>query len=181
MKPILQILDRPFPSGMAMTGDTVLMFGRSKGTRRRGAAPRRIGVVGCVKEKARRPSPAKDLYTSPLFRGRRRYVEKSCDEWWVLSAAHGLVHPEEVLAPYDVTLKDQGRPARRAWSASVLVAIEDRIRPRAGDVFEVHAGADYRDFGLVDGLRAMGCVVENPTEGMPIGEQLRFYSQARRR
>lgn len=60
---------------------------------------RRIGLVGCVKEKTNTPQPAAKLYTSPLFRGRVRYVERSCDSWSVLSALHGLVEPATVLDP----------------------------------------------------------------------------------
>ena len=48
------------------------------------ATTRRIGLVGCVKQKPRKPALAKDLYTSTLFEGRRRYVEQSCDDWWIL-------------------------------------------------------------------------------------------------
>ena len=142
---------------------------------------RRIGLVGCVKDKTAVPQAAKDLYVSALFTGRRSYVERSSGAWWVLSAEHGLVHPDDVLVPYDVTLKDAGRPARRSWSKQVLSAIDQRIQPMRGDVFEIHAGKEYREFGLVDGLLDRGCVVEIPTEGMPIGVQLRFYKQARER
>jgi hypothetical protein len=142
---------------------------------------RRIGLVGCVKEKAHGPREAQDLYLSTLFSGRRSFVERTCDQWWILSAEHGLVHPEHVLAPYDVTLKAVGQSARRLWSTRVLAAIDERVLPAAGDVFEMHAGAEYRDFGLVVGLRARGCVVENPTEGMRLGQQLQFYKQAGRR
>jgi len=139
---------------------------------------RRIGLVGCVKEKAGGPRPAKDLYVSTLFSGRRSFVEHTCEQWWILSAEHGLVHPDDVLAPYDVTLKAMGQSARREWSSRVMAAIDERVRPVAGDVFEIHAGAEYRNFGLIDGLRARGCAVENPTEGMGIGKQLQFYKQA---
>ncbi len=110
--------------------------------------------------------------------GRRRYVERVCNEWWILSAEHGLVHPADHLAPYDVTLKDAGRTERRNWSARVLASIDDRVHLEPGDVFEIHAGAEYRDFGLLDGLRTRGCSVEIPTEGMRIGHQLRFYKEA---
>jgi hypothetical protein len=139
---------------------------------------RRIGLVGCVKEKASGPRAAKDLYVSTLFAGRRGFVQRTCGEWWILSAEHGLVHPDEVIAPYDVTLKDAGRAERREWSARVLRAIDERVRPAADDIFEIHAGAEYRDFGLVVGRRIRGCVVENPTEGLGIGQQLQFYKQA---
>lgn len=143
--------------------------------------PRRIGLVGCVKEKAARPCAAKDLYLSTLFTGRRTYVENSCDEWWILSAKFGLVDPYGVLEPYDVTLKDAGRGIRRLWSQQVLAAIDDLIKPPPGEIFEVHAGAEYRDFGLLDGLFTRNCRVEIPTQGMRIGRQLQFYKDANSR
>jgi hypothetical protein len=161
--------------------DNEHMRRRSDSARSAPGASRRIGLVGCVKAKASGPRAAKDLYVSALFSGRRAFVRRTCGEWWILSAEHGLVHPDEVIASYDKTLKDAGRAARREWSTRVLRAIDERVRPAAGDVFEIHAGAEYRDFGLVDGLRSRGCVVENPTEGLGIGQQLRFYKQAERR
>jgi hypothetical protein len=139
---------------------------------------RRLGLIGCVKEKRSHPSKARDLYVSTLFVGRRRYVEFACDLWWVLSAAHGLVDPDSCLEPYAFTLKDQSRARRRAWSSSVLAAIDRQVVSRPGDIFEIHAGAEYRDYGLVEGLQARGCVVVVPTAHMPIGKQLQFYSQA---
>jgi hypothetical protein len=141
---------------------------------------RRIGLVGCVKEKGGRPAAAKDLYRSALFRGRRRFVERTCDEWWILSALHGLVHPEQTLEPYDVTLKVMPAARRRRWAAGVLSAVDDRIGVGPGDVVELHCGAEYRDFGLADGLRERGAVIENPTEGMPIGKQLAYYGRSGR-
>lgn len=140
---------------------------------------RRIGLVGCVKEKSLFSARARDLYVSTLFRGRRDYVQHSCDEWWILSAEHGLVNPDDELLPYDVALKGQPRARLRTWSASVLDAIDEAIRPAPGDAFEVHAGAEYRDFGLVSGLLARGSAVEVPTASMRLGPQLRFYAEAR--
>ncbi len=131
-----------------------------------------------MKDKRPTPAPAKDLYTSTLFAGRRRYVERTCTEWWILSAGHGLVHPDQVLAPYDVTLKTKGRHECRGWTAAVLRDIDGRIRPGPGDVIEVHAGSEYRDFGLLEGLQTRGCAIVIPTEGMAIGKQLQFSKQA---
>lgn len=61
----------------------------------------KIGLVGCVKTKRATGAPARDLYTSTLFTGRRRYVEESSDRWFVLSALHRLVRDDERLEPYD--------------------------------------------------------------------------------
>jgi len=137
--------------------------------------PRRIGLVGCVKSKRDRPSPARDLYTSPLFRGRRRHVEQTCDRWFVLSAKHGLVDPDTVLEPYDQTLKRAGRAERQRWSAAVLKALELELGSFSSTVFEIHAGDDYRAFGLVDGIRKLGGQVVVPTDRLSLGQQLAFY------
>lgn len=139
----------------------------------------RIGLVGCVKAKAPVRSAAQDLYISTLFRGRRAYVERSCSQWWVLSALHGLVDPDQELEPYDVTLKDATAAQRRAWSQAVLKDLVSRAGVRAGDVVEIHAGVEYRGFGLVDGLERMGVVVEVPAAGMRQGQQLQFYRDIR--
>lgn len=137
----------------------------------------RIGLVGCVMEKRTSPAPAKDLYTSPLFVGRRKAVEGSCDRWFVLSALHGLVDPEEQLEPYDRTLNSLGRAERRLWSTRVLDALEEELGLLRGHHFELHAGATYLDFGLQDGLIERGATVSWPTRGLPMGKQLQYYAR----
>lgn len=145
------------------------------------AARRRIGLVGCVKTKSSVPAPAGDLYLSPLFAGRRRAVEATCDDWFVLSALHGLVRPEAVLEPYDQALTKAGIPARRRWSAQVLADLHAQLGDLDSITFEIHAGAAYRDFGLVEGLRAQGAEVVLPGAGLSIGQQLAFYRRMGRR
>jgi hypothetical protein len=81
-------------------------------------------LVGCVKTKLRRPAPAKDLYISDQFLKRRAYAEAQRRPWYILSARHGLVRPDELLGPYDVALADQGMPYRAAWGEWVAVRLE---------------------------------------------------------
>ena len=71
-----------------------------------------------------------------LFAGRRRYVERTCDSWWILSAVHGLVAPDDALEPYDVTLNDASRAERRS-SEAVLHQLDDRVRLEPGDVVKL--------------------------------------------
>ena len=140
----------------------------------------RIGLVGCVKEKAAVALPARQLYTSTLFRGRARYVARSCDRWFILSALHGLVEPDAVLQPYDQSLDGASRQYRREWSQRVLGQLRDALGNLGDYEYEIHAGAPYRDFGLTDGLKAAGATFTNPTAGLRFGNQLAFYSQANR-
>jgi hypothetical protein len=139
----------------------------------------RVGLVGCVKQKGTAAAPARDLYTSTLFVGRRAYVERSCDCWFVLSAEHGLVRPETMVDPYDVTLSTARRQVRRDWSGRVLEQIDRALGDVQGAEFEIHAGAAYRDFGLVDGLQRRGANLAVPAEGLRQGEQLAFYRKFR--
>lgn len=141
----------------------------------------RVGLVGCVKSKRPGRCEAKNLYTSTLFQGRRAFVERSCDRWFILSAKHGRVDPDEVLDSYDECLADLGRAARRAWSAKVLQQLEKALGPLNDHEFEIHAGADYRGVGLGDGLVARRATVDVPTAGLTPGPQLRFYNTANQR
>jgi hypothetical protein len=138
----------------------------------------RIGLVGCVNAKRSEPSPARDLYVSPLFRGRVAYVERTCDQWFVLPAKYGLVRPDTVIAPYDAALSRV--PAERGvrWSAMVLSQLQSSRGDLGQHTFEVHAGAPYRTNGLVQGLQAAGAVVEIPMENLRIGRQLQRYLSA---
>jgi hypothetical protein len=135
----------------------------------------RIGLVGCVKMKRNHPTPGGDLYTSPLFVGRRRWVLQTCDRWFILSAKHGLVSPEQVLDPYDETLTNKSVADRRAWGQSVIANLRSQLGDLGDYLFEIHAGATYRDFGLRDGLVRAGAVVEIPAEGLAQGKQLALY------
>jgi hypothetical protein len=130
-----------------------------------------------VKTKLDHPAAARDLYASTLFRGRLAYVEATCDRWFVLSAKHGLVTPDEVFEPYEETLNHKSVEAKRDWAARVVVQLIESV-DIPGTVFEVHAGAAYRNFGLVAGLRGRGATVEIPTEHLGQGKQLEFYRQS---
>jgi hypothetical protein len=140
----------------------------------------RVRLVGCVKTKQPRAAPAQELYTSPLFRGRHGWVERTCDRWFILSAKHGLVEPGRVLAPYDETLTDLPRAARRSRSALIIRVLEQALGEVSGVVMELHAGSAYLDDGLVAGLRERGAVLERPVQGLSFGQQLAFYKQAQR-
>ena len=90
-----------------------------------------IGLVACSMRKADRPLPARDLYVSPLFRAARAYAERRYgpEGWLILSACHGLVHPNQVLAPYDLSLRQLTRAERAAWGDRVAIELTDRFPP----------------------------------------------------
>ena len=137
----------------------------------------RIGLVSCVKSKLEHRAPARDLYTSALFRGARCSVERSCGRWFILSALHGLVDPDEVLEPYEKTLATASRQERRRWSQAVLMALEQELGAVGPHSFEIHAGAAYARYGLLEGLSRAGADVELPLDGLTMGQRLAFYKR----
>lgn len=84
-------------------------------------------LVGCVKTKHSGPSAAKDLYKSHLWRCRRAYAESFGCPWYILSAEHGLLDPDQSICPYDLSLNDLRAKDRRFWSTRVLDELKRRV------------------------------------------------------
>jgi hypothetical protein len=133
----------------------------------------RIALVSCVKSKQPNPAPARDLYTSALFRKMRAFAERNADRWFILSAEHGLVEPSQILAPYERTLNRMRRAERDEWASRVRAQPSETLP--AGAEVTVLAGERYRE-GLVPFLRERGYFVSIPLEGLPFGKQLQFLS-----
>lgn len=133
-----------------------------------------VVLVGCVKRKLDHAAPAKDLYTSPLFRKERRYAEASGRPWFILSAEHGLVAPNDVLEPYELRLSNTSRDYRRAWGVRVVQQLQTAIGPLQGKTLEVHAGAAYTNALRLD-LQKAGAHLMEPLRGRALGQRLQWY------
>lgn len=107
-------------------------------------------VVGCGALKRPEPAPAIDLYVSNFARAAAAWALSvtTRDRVLVLSAKHGLVDADTVLAPYDVSFTG---PASRLTSDPVVVddllALQAARREADGFDGEVltTAGKVYRD------------------------------------
>lgn len=134
----------------------------------------RVVLVSCVKTKGPAPALARDLYTSPLFRGMRRYAERHAAAWYILSAKYGVVRPDEVIAPYEQTLKKMAKRDRAEWADRVQRALLDVLPPGATVVFL--AGEWYRE-ELIPFLEQRGFTVSVPMTGLAFGPQLRWLKE----
>jgi hypothetical protein len=128
-------------------------------------------LVSCVSRKAASPAPAEVLYTSEWFLKARAFVLghlRPGDQWFILSAEHGLVDPKHELAPYDTTLNRMSKAERDVWSRRVLEELRPKLCP--GDDIILLAGSRYRA-DIVPALRANGYSVKVPMEKLLIGRQ----------
>jgi hypothetical protein len=130
--------------------------------------------VSCVGQKRSSSAAAKDLYVSDWFTKARGYVESTGAPWFILSAKYGLVEPETVIEPYELTLNTLPVKERRRWARRVQQQIEDGGSLPSKVV--ILGGARYREF-LEPYLRSAGVEVEVPMEGLRIGEQLSWLSR----
>lgn len=133
------------------------------------AAPveRTVVLIGCCKEKGEAPAPARELYRSDLFRKSLSVAEKMGDQVLILSAEHGVVHPDQVLAPYDTTL--------RSFDPARLAEWKERV---AAQLAEATGGARVRLVLLAGELYRPAVEVETPLAGMGIGARLGWLKRA---
>ncbi|MCL8024895.1 DUF6884 domain-containing protein [Nocardioides bruguierae] len=137
---------------------------------------RRLILVSCAKTKAESPSAARDLYVSPRFRKARAYAEAADVPWFILSAEHGLVGPQEWLAPYERYLPDTPAAYRAAWGAWVAARLELLAGPLRGTSVEIHAGEAYVQ-PLTAPLHQRGAVIERPLRGLTSARWQGWYDQ----
>jgi hypothetical protein len=138
----------------------------------------RIALIACSSSKSVVDAPARDFYTGTLFRKSAQFAERTCDDWAVLSAKHGLVRRHQRLYPYDETLSDKTLSERRAWAQRVFQEI-DAAWPIQSEphTFVLLAGANYRA-GLVEALSACpSVIVDIPMQGLGIGKQLQWLAK----
>ena len=131
-----------------------------------------VVLVSCASEKLGHRAKAKDLYISDLFKKSFAFAQRLKPKAvFILSAKHRLVHPDDEIDPYNLTLNDMPSADVEAWADAVFESLQQRT-----DVEEDHfvflAGDKYRRY-LVPRLRS----VEVPMEGLGIGEQLHFLKR----
>lgn len=137
-----------------------------------------VGLVGCASQKLERPALAKELYVSQLFKKASAYADRTCDCWYILSAKHGLVRPDQVIEPYDVRLVSGAKaaPSIDAWASMVREQLAAELAAELAGIENVTlialAGEQYRT-----ALRHSRWPCEVPMKGLGIGQQLAWLTR----
>lgn len=132
----------------------------------------KIYLISCVKQKKDFACKAKEMYTSPLFKGAYKYAQKmQADKIFILSAKYGLLHEDDIIEPYNETLNTKHKQEVYEWSNRVLSQLikETDIEK---DTFVFLVGEKYRKY-LLPKLNHY----EIPLQGLSIGKQLAFYKE----
>lgn len=134
----------------------------------------KVCLIACVQSKLNYKAPASELYTSPLFQKASAHASRNFDRWYILSAKHGLLEPDEIIAPYNMALNNMYRDKRKKWSLIVFEKLKNKLSP--GDEITILAGYYYRQ-DIVPLLKESGYRVKVPMEGLSIGWQLRWLNK----
>lgn len=90
-----------------------------------------LAIAPCSGVKLPHAAPARELYAGSLYQLAARTATVVGDDWAILSALHGIVHPDTVLEPYDQQLGGEGAIRPRA--------VADQLAADWPDVDEVIA------------------------------------------
>lgn len=122
--------------------------------------------IACSKRKkvSSVPLRARFLYQGALFKKALQYAEKEYDQVFILSAKHGIVHPDEFLRRYDKTLNNMGTTERNEWYEMIR---EQIIKRDLNPPFIFLTGSLYN--APFEGTK--------PLEGLSIGKQLKWFNE----
>jgi len=129
-----------------------------------------IYFIACSATKLDRAAPACDLYQGQAFKAARQLAEKHRADYWILSAKHGLIHPDTITAPYNDYLGAMNKAQRTIWGAMVCEQIKAAgLTSRAAVIL---AGKHY-----ADPIAHLFPTLDRPLAGLGIGQQLRKLKQ----
>ena len=127
--------------------------------------------IACIKTKAEQCCAAKEMYKGALFISTYKYAESLNGKIWILSAKYGLLHPNDVIAPYNKTLVGASKMECKKWAYKVYRQMVDKqIDFKEEAVFL--CGTNYRKYLITKFKKASA-----PLAHMGIGRQLKFYKE----
>ncbi|RXT35183.1 hypothetical protein B5V03_35460 [Bradyrhizobium betae] len=113
------------------------------------------------------------MYVSPLYRKSLQLTELWGVPFYILSAKYGLLRPDELIEPYEQTLKTATKKEKQEWAQRV----DKQLRELQTKDFIVLAGDDYFaplvEAGSSDPLNYF-----TPMRSLSLGTRLAFLNEA---
>lgn len=103
----------------------------------------KIALISCTSRKKSYSCTAKEMYSeSSRFRLAYNLAKHVADEIYILSAKYGLVPENEIIEPYNETLKDKNSYERRNWADKIVNELQ-KVSKLDKDDFIILAGEIY--------------------------------------
>jgi hypothetical protein len=103
-----------------------------------------IALIGCSATKTQHGGRAADVYLGKLFKWSLKYCkQRGFERVLILSAKYGVLELDDIIEPYDETLKTKNKKERDDWAVMVERQIKEKgLRLRKRYYF---CGNDYHD------------------------------------
>ena len=108
----------------------------------------KIAIINCVNKKYNKAMAAKDLYHGIAWDAKVAFVESKYDKWYILSAKYGLISPNDIIEPYNISFKKDKRFLNhhdttelvniKEWSKQVVEQVNN-----LDGCIHFHLGDDY--------------------------------------
>jgi len=134
-------------------------------------------LISCSKSKGGHRDLARNMYVSPLYRKSVMVAEGWGLSFSILSAKYGLLNPDDIIEPYDLTLKGASKQFKLDWAQKVDEQIRTSIDRQKRLI--VLAGDDYYAPLVEAGAHAPLNFLA-PMRGISLGNRLVFLNQCMR-
>lgn len=138
-----------------------------------------IGLLIDVSEQRDEPAQPKALYASTTFERMRAHASDRHDEWWILSAEHGLLGPEgPPIEPYEPSVAGLTDEQRSDWVDRVVGDLERIGLCSEHAELVVHAAGEVPE-PLLSRLRETDAAVRAPTADLDAEPKRTWYDERR--
>jgi len=106
----------------------------------------KIALIACskTKTKTKQSGKAKDVYIGKLFQGYYYLAKRECDQIYILSAKYGLLKEDDIISPYNKTLKGAREYTKKVWSYNVYQNLTKVISK--DDIIYWYVGMSYKKY-----------------------------------
>ena len=99
-----------------------------------------VMLISCGKRKSEIECKAKDMYNSSRFVMLKTIAEIAGIQWFIMSAKYGLLSPDEIIVPYDLSLSNCSEAYKNEWANKIV----DKASTFSKDTtFFIAASGDY--------------------------------------
>lgn len=135
----------------------------------------KVGLLATARKKSTKSAPVTEFYQSPLFQKTLEYASHHYDRMYFYNAKDGLLLPEDIMDPYDVSIKTFSHHQREEWAQKVIEQFSE-YETSTDILVCLHGGSVYRKH-LEPQLNRFNYIYEVPLKGLGIGEQLSWYQK----
>ena len=135
----------------------------------------KVAIITCGADKQNKKCKAKDMYKGSLFVASRKYVESVYgSNYCILSAKYNLLHPDDVIEPYDMFLgKFKKEEKQKWWNKTAQMLLEEYPE---NTEYEFFCGKDYIE-GVLPILDEAGRKYNCYLNDLGMGYKIQWYQQ----